>query len=62
MLRSDLFSKATAYVGIATNLILCAFVVPPLSILMLFLSLPGYMIWYFLLARRFFQLGQTVSA
>jgi hypothetical protein len=61
MLRSDLFSKATAYVGIATNLILCAFVVPPLSILMLFLSLPGYMVWYFLLARRFFQLGQTAS-
>lgn len=62
MLRSDLFSKATAYVGIATNLVLCAFVIPPLSILMLFLSLPGYMTWYFLLARRFFQLGQTASA
>lgn len=62
MLRSDLFSKATAYVGIATNLVLCAFVIPPLSILILFLSLPGYMTWYFLLARRFFQLGQTASA
>jgi len=61
MLRSDLFSKATAYVGIATNLVLCAFVIPPISTLMLFLSLPGYMAWYFLLARRFFQLGKTAS-
>lgn len=58
MLRSPLFSKATAYVGIATNLVLCAFVVPSISIFMLFLCLPGYMLWYFLLARRFFQLGR----
>jgi hypothetical protein len=61
MLRSDLFSKATAYVGIATNLVLCMFVVPSISIFMLFLCLPGYMTWYFLLARRFFQLGRATS-
>ena len=58
MLRSCLYSKATAYVGIATNLVLCGFVIPPISLLMLFLCLPGYIIWYFLLARRFFQLGR----
>lgn len=58
MLQSDLYSKATAYVGIATNLVLCLFVIPAISIFMLFLSLPGYMIWYFLLARRFFQMGR----
>lgn len=61
MLRSNLFNKATAYVGIVTNLILCMFVIPPISIFMLFLCLPGYMIWYFLLARRFFQLGRDSS-
>ncbi len=61
MLRSTLFSKATAYVGIVTNLILCLFVIPSISIFMLFLCLPGYMIWYFLLARRFFQLGRATS-
>lgn len=59
MLRSDIFSKSTAYVGIVTNLVLCAFVIPFVSIFMLFLCLPGYMIWYFLLARRFFQLGYS---
>ena len=59
MLRSRLYSKATAYVGIATNLVLCGFVIPPISLLMLFLCLPGYIIWYILLARRFFQLGRV---
>lgn len=58
MLRSRLYSKATAYVGIATNLVLCGFVIPPISLLVLFLCLPGYILWYFLLARRFFQLGR----
>jgi len=58
MLRSKLYSRATAYVGIVTNLVVCGFVIPPLTLLMLFLSLPGYLIWYFLLAQRFFQLGR----
>jgi len=58
MLRSKGYSKATAYVGLATNLVLCGFVIPPISILMLFLCLPGYITWYFLLARRVFQLGR----
>jgi hypothetical protein len=58
MLRSNVFSRTTAYIGIATNLVLCCFVFPAVSLFMLFLCLPGYMIWYFLLARRFFQLGR----
>ena len=59
MLRSRIYSKVTAYAGIATNLVLCGFVIPPISLLMLFLCLPGYIIWYILLARRFFQLGRV---
>ena len=61
MLRSKLYSRATAYVGIVTNLVVCGFVIPGLSFLMLFLSLPGYLIWYFLLVRRFFQMGRGES-
>lgn len=57
MLRSKLYGKATAYVGIFTNAVVCGFFLPGIGILLLFLSLPGYMIWYFLLARRFFQLA-----
>jgi hypothetical protein len=57
MLRSPIYSKATAYVGIFTNAVVCGFFLPWIGIFLLFLSLPGYMIWYFLLARRFFRMA-----
>lgn len=60
MLKSNLFSKATAYVGLATNVALCGFFLPVIGTLLLFLTLPGYIIWYVLLARRFFQMGRSV--
>jgi hypothetical protein len=58
MLRSKTYSRATAYAGIATNVVVCGFFIPTLGKFLLFLSLPGYMIWYFLLAKRFFQMGR----
>lgn len=59
MLRSRLFTKSTAYVGIVTNLAVCGFFIPVLGKLLLFLSLPGYIIWYFQLARKFFQMARS---
>ncbi len=59
MLRSDLYSKASAYVGIVTNTMVCLFFIPVLGTIFLFLTIPGYLIWYFLLARTFFKLGST---
>ena len=58
MLRSTTYSKATAYAGIFTNAVVCGFFIPTLGKFLLFLSLPGYMIWYFLLAKRFLQMGR----
>jgi hypothetical protein len=58
MLRSKTYTKATAYTGIFTNVVVCGFFLPTLGKFLLFLSLPGYMIWYFLLAGRFFQMGR----
>ncbi len=58
MLRSNAFSKPAAYVGIATNIAVCCFFVPVIGTYLLFLSLPGYVVWYILLARTFFRLGQ----
>lgn len=59
MLRSKTYSKATAYAGIITNGLICGFFIPVLGKFLLFLAMPGYMIWYFLLARRFFELGRS---
>jgi len=58
MLRSAIYSKATAYVGIVSNVAVCSFFLPVVGIFLLFLSVPGYAIWYFMLARKFFQLGR----
>lgn len=58
MLQSTMYSKATAWVGIATGVITLGFWIPVIGIFLLFLSLPGMMAWYFLLAKRFFQMAQ----
>jgi len=58
MLRSNIYSKATAYAGIVSNVAVCSFFIPVVGIFLLFLSVLGYAIWYVLLARKFFQLGR----
>lgn len=58
MLRGNVFSKSTAVVGIVTNAAVCLFFIPKIGLFLLMLSLPGYMIWYFQLARRFLQLAK----
>jgi hypothetical protein len=58
MLRGNVFSKSTAYVGIITNAAVCLFFVPGIGKLFLLLSLPGYIIWYVQLTRRFLKLAK----
>ena len=63
MLRSTIFSKATAVTGILANgLILCYFPVlafaPAVLVLPFVLSAPLRVIWYFLLALRLFRMGK----
>jgi hypothetical protein len=62
MLRSSIFNKATAYVGILANVfglgyfIALAFA-PAIYVLPPIISAPLRVIWYILIARRLFQLG-----
>jgi hypothetical protein len=58
MLRSDIFGKSTAYVGIVTNIVVFGFYVPQIGVYISLLSVVGYLIWYILIARRLFQLGR----
>lgn len=60
MLRSKVYGKSTAIVGIITNVVVCGFFIPVIGTFLLFLSLPGYMIWYFQLARKFIQISRGV--
>jgi len=60
MLRSRVFGKAAAWVGIVTNVAVLLFFLPgQIGTLLLFLSLPGYLVWYVQLALKFFRLGRN---
>jgi hypothetical protein len=68
MLRSQVFSKASAYAGIlGFGLLLifevCSSFVPALDVAIIFAMDGGLlsMAWYILIARRLFQLGQGIS-
>ena len=63
MLRSRVFGKATATVGVVANsLVLTYFValpaVPAIAFLFPAVSAPFRLLWYILIARRLFQLGR----
>jgi hypothetical protein len=62
MLRGTVFGKAAAWVGIITNAAVLGFWLPgSAGTFLLFLSLPGYIVWYIQLAPRFFQLARTAK-
>ncbi len=60
MLRSEVYSKASAYVGIATNLVVFGLYVPVVGVYISLLSVVGYLVWWIILTRKFFQLGRDV--
>jgi hypothetical protein len=62
MLRSTTFNKGTAYVGILMSVLM--FVPPTVGTIGLVFSLGSLVpleIWLILIARRLFQLGQSIS-
>lgn len=67
MLQSNIFSKGTAYVGILANVfelgyyIILAFA-PGIVFIPVSASAPFLLIWYILIGRRLFQLGQAFTS
>jgi len=61
MLRSNIFSKITAYLGILGNALGLAFFVPAVGIFFLLISAFVLQIWLILIARRLYQLSKDVS-
>ncbi|HUI43951.1 MAG TPA: DUF4386 family protein [Terriglobia bacterium] len=58
MLRSNIFSRLIAWVGILASVIGLGLFVPRIGLYLAFLSLPFLVIWDILIARRLFQLGR----
>ncbi len=59
MLRSDVFSKRTAYFGIAANVVTLGYFIPVVGVYISIFSVLFYAIWYFLITRRFFELSRA---
>lgn len=57
MLQSNVFSRATAYVGILANVMGLGLYIPTVGLFLSVLSVPFLAVWYVLIARRLFQLG-----
>lgn len=62
MLRSKLFSKATAYLGILANAIALGLYVPMVGVYISVFSVVFLWVWYILIARGLFYLGQVAQA
>ncbi len=58
MLRSDTFSRATAYVGFATNIAIGLFFLPVIGPLLMFVGTLFGVVWSIQLAWRFFWLAR----
>jgi len=61
MLRSSVFSRTTAYAGMAASVIGLGLYVPRVGIYISVASVPFWAIWNLLIARKFFQLGRHVA-
>lgn len=61
MLRSDIFTKATAYVGLATNIAIGLFFLPAIGPLMMFIGTILGVVWSVQLARGFFRLSRELA-
>jgi hypothetical protein len=58
MLKSQLFSRATAYVRMASSVCDFGLFIPVIGIYISIFSVVFLLIWHILIARRLFQLGQ----
>ena len=61
MLQSEIFSKATAYMGILANVLALGLYVPKVGIYILFFSVVFLLVWYILITLRLLRLGQSIS-
>ena len=61
MLKSNLFSKATAYVRIASSIFDVGLYIPTIGIFISIFSVRFLFIWNIMIARRLFQLARIGS-
>lgn len=61
MLQSEVFSRATAYVGLGLSIFGYGFWIPVIGVILSLLGTLGGVPWYSLMARDFFRMTRVVS-
>ncbi len=61
MLRSDVFSRTTAYVGLGLSIFGYGFWIPVIGVILSLLGTVGGVLWYSLMARDFFRVTRAQS-
>jgi|CZLA01.1.fsa_nt_gi hypothetical protein len=61
MLRSRIFNKATAYVGIAASIVGLGVYVPKVGVFISILSVVGMQVWYVMIALTLLRLGNRAN-
>jgi hypothetical protein len=61
MLRSNIFGKVTAVVGIVANTLALGLFVPAIGVFLSLISVVALLIWYVLIAIKLFMLAQSAS-
>jgi len=60
MLKSPVFGKTTAYIGIMSSAVGLGFFIPIIGVPLLFLNTIGSVIWYILVARELLRAGRQM--
>lgn len=57
MMRSKYYNKATAYVGIVTNVLVFTYYLPTIGVYLSVISVIGYLVWWLMLGKQWLQGG-----
>ncbi|MGD8455028.1 MAG: DUF4386 family protein [Anaerolineales bacterium] len=59
MMKSEIYSKSTAYIGIITNILVFTYYVPTVGVYLSIVSVIGYLLWWSLLGKQYIQMSST---
>jgi hypothetical protein len=60
MTKSKFYSKATAYTGIVTNVLVFTYYVPGIGLYLSVISVLGYLVWWLMLGRQYLRVSNRM--
>jgi hypothetical protein len=60
MMRSEFYSKAIAYTGIVTNVLVFTYYVPTIGLYLSIILVIGYLIWWLMLGKQYLEMSNRL--